>query len=782
MTELAEGLSLGTRFRLVSMLGEGGMGQVWLATDIDRNTTVALKILNAELAAQQGFVDLLKDECAKASGLLHPNIVRVYEAHDEAGFHFISMEYVKGESLQQLRGSSWRTVVQTLLPLTDALSYAHQRGVVHRDVTPANVLLDKAGKPRLLDFGIASFLDGDSANALRSGGSLPAMSPQQLAGADPATSDDIYAFGSLFYDLISGAPLFSGNISADRVTHEEPPPLEAAADNDLPPQLQQLIAAMLSKDPRRRPAGMAAVRAALEELLADTSSATNGDDTQSEDDGTIRPVSRSPADSSVSQNFRPLQSTAKTAIPEKFVYGGIGLLALLLIVVIFVLPGVVESDRQEESAQTETIEQPAPAEAAAEDAVVDAERAGNRELADSALADLLELEDRLKALGIETWGGADWAAVRSIVNAGDEAYKDRLYGVATETYRDALAQMQPFEARAADVLATAIQDGNTAIEAGKQLLALERFDLALLIEQQNSQALAGRERALQLDKVLALVDQASAAELGQRWADALSAYEQALALDAQWGAALEGRERMRAAISGNNYQLAMSAGYAALAAQDYGRARREFEGALRARAGDADARAAIAQVDAERKLARIVGLSKEAAALQASEQWAEAVKRYEEIIRIDPAMVTARSGLEQSSNRADLDVRMRQAIASPDRLGDDAVWDATNALLQYANKIESTGPVLAGQVSELNRLLERARVLVPVRLQSDSETEIVIYKVGKLGRFASRDIELKPGVYTVVGARSGYRDVRRNFRVAPEAGLVQIEVRCEDPI
>jgi len=372
--------------------------------------------------------------------------------------------------------------------------------------------------------------------------------------------------------------------------------------------------------------------------------------------------------------------------------------------------------------------------------------------------------------------------VRSIVNEGDEAYKDRLYGVATETYRNALAQMQPFEARAENVLATAIQDGNTAIEAGKQLLALERFDLALLIDQQNSQALAGRERALQLDKVLALVDQASAAELGQRWADALSAYEQALSLDAQWGAALEGRERMRAAISGNNYQLAMSAGYAALAAQDYGRARREFEGALRARAGDADARAAIAQVDAERKLARIVGLSKEAEALQASEQWAEAVKRYEEIIRIDPAMVTARSGLEQSRNRADLDVRMRQAIASPDRLGDDAVWDATNALLQYANKSEPTGPVLVGQVSELNRLLERARVLVPVRLQSDSETEIVIYKVGKLGRFASRDIELKPGVYTVVGARSGYRDVRRNFRVAPEAGLLQIEVRCEDPI
>ena len=147
------------------------------------------------------------------------------------------------------------------------------------------------------------------------------------------------------------------------------------------------------------------------------------------------------------------------------------------------------------------------------------------------MADLLELEDRLKAVGIETWGGADWATVRSIVNEGDEAYKDRLYGVATETYRNALAQMQPFEARAENVLATAIQDGNTAIEAGNQLLALERFDIALLIDQQSSQALAGRERALQLDKVLALVDQASAAELEQRWADALSAYEQALSLD-----------------------------------------------------------------------------------------------------------------------------------------------------------------------------------------------------------------------------------------------------------
>lgn len=782
MAELSEGLSLGARFRLVGLLGTGGMGEVWQAHDLQQNRQVALKILRAELADQQGFIDLLKAECDALLGLVHPNIVRVYAFHDDGGHQFISMELVEGRSLKQLRGRGWDEIVQAILPLIDALEYSHRAGIVHRDIKPGNVILDATGQPRLMDFGVASLLDADGDRQLRTGGSLPAMSPQQLAGERPSVSDDVYAFGSLLYDLISGAPLFTPDISELRVRNAEPPSLAEKVKIAIPDSLDRLIAAMLDKQPERRPPGMGAVRAALEELLADRD-ADEAPDAEQIAAGGIRPVTRRRNLSEAPQSYqsRPLADSAQTGGPGRFVYAGLALLAIILVAVLFVLPNVVDNNggvvpvRQEEAAPA--VAPPSPA----EEAVTDAER-GSRELADQALADVLELTDTLESLAVEVWGGKGWQAARELVSAGDEAYKDRLYGTATESYRQGLLLMQPLESRSAEVLQSALADGLAALEDGNQLLALERFDLALSIDANNSAAQAGRERALQLDKVLALMERASAYEFESELQAALQSYEEVLALDPQWNAAQEGKARVTAAIAGNSYQSAMSQGYAALAAKDYAQARISFNAALAARPGDANARAAIAQLDGEQKLARILSLSAEAERYAAQENWTEAAASYEAVLKIDANVLAAARGLEDSRQRIELDNRLRGAIASPDRLADDEVWQGARRLLDYAQQIDPAGPLLTGQISELDRLLQRARVRVEVRFESDSETDVVIYKVGKLGRFQATTLELKPGSYTAVGVRSGYRDVRRSFRVAPETVMQPIDIRCEDPI
>ena len=780
MAELKEGMPLGPRFRLVSRLAGGGMGEVWLAFDQQEGRQVALKTLNAELAKKQGFAELLQAEFDKAYSLHHPNIIRVYARHHEAGVYFFSMEYIDGRSLQELRGQPWRLIVETILPLTDTLAYAHEAGVIHRDIKPANILLDKSGSPRLTDFGVASVLAHEEAGQIRTGGSIPAMSPQQVAGKLPSVSDDVYSYGSLLYDLITGAPLFSPDATAEKVQNETPPLLSAIKPDDaIPPQLDRLVAAMLDKDPGRRPAGMRAVRAVLDEILEDT--AVPASETQSEDAQGIRPVSRRrSASANVAEGYKPgpLASAANKSAPNKMLYIGIGTLAAVLLVVIFVLPGIVEENRRSQVAVTSVPDPVAPAEPVAAGAVDQ----GSRELADNALADLLETDDRLRGLGVEVWGGADWADARQVVAAGDEAYKDRLYGIATDAYRKALLLLRPLEARAGEVLAAALTDGETALLDGNQVLALERFDLALLIDKQNAAAFAGRERALQLDKVLALMSEATQYEALGNSGEAVKAYAAALEIDPQWTPAQEGRDRMRAVIAGNEYQVAMSAGYAALTANDYGAARRSFESALRARKGDAAALAALAQLDSEQRLARIIRLSKEAEGLQQQEQWSEAAELYASVLKIDSTVVAASEGLRASRARAELDERMRNAIAAPDRLGDDSVWQATRSLLEYAQKTSPAGAVLSGQINELDRLLQRARVPVAVVIESDNQTEVVIYKVGKLGAFESRRVELKPGVYTAVGKRSGYREVRKKFRVAPEAGTQSVIVRCEDPI
>ncbi|MBS94843.1 MAG: hypothetical protein CL799_10425 [Chromatiales bacterium] len=776
MIELAEGLALGTRFRLLNCLGKGGMSEVWLAFDAERAKDIALKILDQALAEKAGFIELLHAECAKARQLRHPNIVRVYDAHTESDLHFISMEYVAGSSLKNLRGGDWKSIIKTLLPLTDALDYAHKAGIVHRDIKPANVLLVSADDPRLTDFGIASLLAAEYSDQVRTGGSLPTMSPQQVKGESPCIADDVYGFGTLIYDLVSGAPLFHPDVSREKVLGEKPGPLKSRLDNSvIPPRLEELVAAMLEKEAVRRPVGMSAVGVALAEIVEEVPG-TTGDDEIS-----IQAVTRKSATKSQDTTFRPkpLETTgALGSGPRRLLYAGFGILALVALAVVFLLPDFVD----EQTAMRPPVElarEPVAAQPAKDDGPADA---GNRQVADQALGNLLAADDSLQAKAVELWGGADWVAARTAVAEGDEYYKNRSYAGATDAYRRALRLMEPLEERTAEVLATALADAAAAFNAGNQKLALDRFDLVLAIDKDNDAAKVGQARALRLDQVLALMEEASGYEFVKQWQDALQSYTGALEIDPGWEAAVAGRDRVRGIVTGNSYQAAMSSGYAALAAEKYTTARREFSAALKVRPGDADAQTALAQIETEQRLARIIQLNTEAEKLQSSEDWATAVERYQGILALDATVVSARAGLEQSRRRVELDTRMRESIASPDRLADDAVWQATRTLVEFARGMQPPGPVLTGQINELDRLLQRALVPVSVQFQSDNLTDVVIYKVGRLGTFVTRSIELRPGSYTAVGVRNGYRDARTTFRVAPEVTMQPVILRCEDPI
>ena len=254
MTELSPGVVLGDRFELRSCLGEGGSGEVWLARDRELDEDLALKVLAPALAASDRHVHLLRDECRKARQLQHPNIVRVHDFHELDGRYFISMQYVPGGSLVQRRGTpltGWLAICQMVC---DALEYAHREGIVHRDLKPSNVLVDPRGVAYLADFGIAAGLD-TGAGGLRGGGSLPYMSPQQLDGRAPEVADDVYGFGALLYELLSGQPLFHPGATVERVHGEEPviPALDGTGQ-PVPTALRNLLAATLHKEVARRPA------------------------------------------------------------------------------------------------------------------------------------------------------------------------------------------------------------------------------------------------------------------------------------------------------------------------------------------------------------------------------------------------------------------------------------------------------------------------------------------------------------------------------------------------
>jgi hypothetical protein len=177
-----------------------------------------------------------------------------------------------------------------------------------------------------------------------------------------------------------------------------------------------------------------------------------------------------------------------------------------------------------------------------------------------------------------------------------------------------------------------------------------------------------------------------------------------------------------------------------------------------------------------------VALRLSARTAEAQERWAEAVLYYGEILAVDPGIDAVREDLQRAQDRVRLADDLTGALNEVDRFYEDRVVQQASAVLAGAQLIPNPGPKLEGQIERLDALLRIAATPVRVSFQSDNLTDVVIYKVGQLGIFSARSINLKPGVYMAVGTREGYRDVRRSFRVVADGAMPPIILTCEEPI
>lgn len=266
------GMTVFNRYKLQRILGRGGMGVVWLADDLKLERPVALKFLPSLIGLDPAAVKELKTETRRGLELSHPHIVRIYDFVDDEDAAAISMEFVDGKTLSELRMSAENGVFTTedisrwLLGVCDALDYAHfQRKVVHRDLKPANIMI--AGTDRVAkvaDFGIARSLSDTmsrlSAANLGTSGTLPYMSPQQAMGERPLPTDDVYSLGATLFELLAGKPPFYRGDLPMQIRSKTAPSimerrqeLEISAAEIVPKAWEDAIAACLSKDPTQRP-------------------------------------------------------------------------------------------------------------------------------------------------------------------------------------------------------------------------------------------------------------------------------------------------------------------------------------------------------------------------------------------------------------------------------------------------------------------------------------------------------------------------------------------------
>ena len=262
------GTMLAGRYRIVGLLGRGGMGEVYRAEDLKLGQAVALKFLPKEVTHRADRLARFHQEVRLARQVSHPNVCRVHDIGETGGQHFLSMEYIDGEDLASLLRRIGRLPSDKALELARqlcaGLAAAHDRKVLHRDLKPANVLIDGRGRAHLADFGLADLTD-ERRDAPEIAGTPGYMAPEQQEGREVTTRTDVYALGLVLYEMFTGkrALTVDGALPGGRAQNGAPPASPSTHIPDLDPAIERVILRCLERDPARRPPSAIAVAAAL---------------------------------------------------------------------------------------------------------------------------------------------------------------------------------------------------------------------------------------------------------------------------------------------------------------------------------------------------------------------------------------------------------------------------------------------------------------------------------------------------------------------------------------
>jgi hypothetical protein len=468
--------------------------------------------------------------------------------------------------------------------------------------------------------------------------------------------------------------------------------------------------------------------------------------------------------------------------PQLFV--GIALAVTLLVAlgVIFILPSWVADQQLEQEAVVEPVQEEMLVEEPQGPVLTEEELAVLREEAEALLAELLTQQARLDQLSAEGWGGDAWEQYQERSRAGDDAYLANAFQDAVPAYADALEIGAVLLARSDEIVAAALSAGNAALDAGNARLASEQFQLVLGIESDNAAAQQGLARAETLPEVLVLVQQGSEHERQDRLEEAASSFREALGLDSSWAPARSALAAVNARIANRQFDTLMSQGLSALAQEEFDDAYDSFAAALLLRADSAEAREGQIQAEQGQKLDEIALVEARALGYETRELWEMAIQLYRGLLETDASLVFAQDGLERSIVRADLDAKLVNLIGNPTLLFDDRVLADAGALLADARQVEKAGARLQEQITDLDRLVVLASTPLTVELRSDELTSVTVYRVGKLGTFATTEVELRPGNYRAQGTRNGYRDVLVDIIVRPGREIAPVEVQCVEPI
>lgn len=400
----------------------------------------------------------------------------------------------------------------------------------------------------------------------------------------------------------------------------------------------------------------------------------------------------------------------------------------------------------------------------------------------AAREEAMALKIDAESQNISEWGDDMYQVISAALTKADELFANQDYVTAAERYRQSTNDLHALLDSKTERFKNAYEAGQRALSDEQPEQAANHFRIALLIDPASNKAQSGIERSEQLAVVISLYEDALALEKTGALKEAAGELDKILNLDGSYAPALHARERIQAQINADIFQKQMDAVLAAIDIQDFSSARDSLR-SLRKLGINRE------QIDQAEKLLTehehrvfVDRQKKTADGHRKAEQWQQALDTYNGILSVAPDVLFAVAGREEAVKRSKLDSSLGDAISKPRRLQDEKQRDMAAQLLAYAKQITPRGAHLQSQINALETLLKEAETPVNVTLESDNQTDIVIYHIGRIGIFFSKNITLKPGTYTIVGSKVGYRDVRKIVTVGADGSDYRFVIRCEEPI
>ena len=411
----------------------------------------------------------------------------------------------------------------------------------------------------------------------------------------------------------------------------------------------------------------------------------------------------------------------------------------------------------------------------------EAQESASRREAQEILQALLSLQESLAERGAARWGEPVYSEALNRAAAGDTAYRERDFELATSEYQAALDQLSALETGLPERIESLHGTLVAAIEAGDVPAAQARFNDVAEMAPADIRLIALEDRLIALPEVIAALESATQAELAGNLDTAVEAASTATRADPAHERARTRLVELQAAQRRQQFTQAMTMGFGALASQRFDAAETQFRQAAALYPGAPEPDAALIEVDQARTQKTLMDLQAQGTQAETEERWADAVALYDQALEIDALLLFANEGRARSAPRAELDDRLGKIPAERDRLVDARIMGLAQGTLAEAEAIADSGPRLRAQISAARETLAYASTPVSVTIQSDGLTDITLLRVKRLGTLSNQSLALRPGRYTAIGMRNGYRDVRVQFEVRPDQANA-VEVRCVETI